>query len=269
MSIPAFLVPSTVSASAVDISKYKTIAGTEEGDKLVPWMQKLSDLTERLSEVVDSRLKESETDFLLAFQTHMETVNGDLDTLRRRADLSEAEQRREERVDVLKREVEWFKSECVRLNNTVKTKSRDNKRLIEKLTALQEDRKFLKNLVQKSARQVVPPHTAPPTEVTAPTQLQLQQPAIVERNLLEKAETLVNKEAAIHTQLDKEIARTKHKLMNIHNCPERHEGELLSVFENLVQTKERLTRTDKIELIRRLLSDEKVLNELLNRHTTK
>ena len=270
MSIPAFLVPCAISPSAVDLSKYQTIRQSEGGEQLLPLMQQLSDLTEQFSAVVDSRLQESETDFLLAFQTHMVTVRGDLAALRRRADSSEAEERRDERVGVLKREVDWFKSECVRLNDTVKTKTRENRRLTEKLSGLHEEVKFLKTMVTKSALQVnVHPPTPPPASLPN-AGIVLQQPAIVDSDLLNKAETLVAQDAHSHNLLAKELARTRRDLAtHKQEHTNTQESWLLKVLEGLVEEtdKERLTRTDKIGLIRRLLTNEKVLDELLNKNS--
>ena len=138
MSIPNFLLQSATADAPIDVSRYNTLT-TETGDQLLPLMHELSGLTDQFRELVDSRLTESETDFLLAFQTHMTTVNGDLEALRKRADSREAEERREERIKVLKREVEWFKNECVRLNDVVKVKTKDNRRLNEKLSGLNEE----------------------------------------------------------------------------------------------------------------------------------
>lgn len=114
---------------------------------------KLLDSISGLGSKVSSVLQKQESEFLIAYRTHMKNVQKDFETLR--DEINEKEKAIEDNVLVkhIEKERDWYKREALHLDQVlVKLKKRE-KMLTEKVEELEQDRNWLSNQLKVVMKQ--------------------------------------------------------------------------------------------------------------------
>lgn len=125
----------------------------DAGPKLVGYRDELRQLADSLDVKVDDLLCEHERDFFLAYKTHMYTVQKEFKNLKKKADDEEERTQSDLRIRSLERELEWFMTEALRLDELCKGYKREVDRWRTRATALDEDRRFLEDQTKGAKRQ--------------------------------------------------------------------------------------------------------------------
>merc|ERR1719353_2175927 len=125
----------------------------EAGSRIV---QLDSDL-KQLAETMDSRIKrmlaEHEKDFFLAYKTHMYSVQKDFKALKAKADEEEFKTRKDQKIQRLEKQLDWFMTEAMRLDELCKRYKKEVDKWKAKAEALEEDHRFLEDQIKGSKRQ--------------------------------------------------------------------------------------------------------------------
>lgn len=125
----------------------------DAGPKLVGYRDELRQLSDSLEVKVEDLLKEHERDFFLAYKTHMYSVQKEFKNLKKKADDEEERTQSDSRIRSLERELEWFMTEALRLDELCKGYKREVDRWRTRATALDEDRRFLEDQTKGAKRQ--------------------------------------------------------------------------------------------------------------------
>jgi hypothetical protein len=125
----------------------------DAGPKLVGYRDELRQLADSLDVKVDDLLREHERDFFLAYKTHMYSVQKEFKNLKKKADDEEERTQSDLRIRSLERELEWFMTEALRLDELCKGYKREVDRWRTRATALDEDRRFLEDQTKGAKRQ--------------------------------------------------------------------------------------------------------------------
>lgn len=143
------------------VETFNLISGTnKQGPKLSPEEQTLKDtdtyqdlitsyygdLVEKVSKLdvqVNDILHRHESDFLFAFKSHMFSVYQQLLEIKQRTDADEVEFQREQGLTTIKKTLEWFKEESLKLNQTVVDLQKEVEIWRTKAKSLETDNTFL------------------------------------------------------------------------------------------------------------------------------
>ena len=133
--------------------RYHTLETTDAGPRIVEHHAGLKSLALTLDERMHALLREHEKDFFLAYKTHMYHVQGKIRELELKAEQEEAKTREDSKIKDLERELDWFKTEALRLDELCKGYKREVDKWRAKAEALDEDRRFLEDQSKGSKRQ--------------------------------------------------------------------------------------------------------------------
>eukprot|EP00392_Amoebophrya_sp_AT5.2_P007322 g7336.t1 len=123
------------------------------GPRIVSLAEKLNSMAENLDVSVSHLLQEHEKDFFLAYKTHMYQVQREFRQLKERADEEVLKTRGDVKIQSLEKELEWFMTEALRLDELCKEYKREVDKWRAKAEALEEDRHFLEDQIKGSKRQ--------------------------------------------------------------------------------------------------------------------
>ncbi|CAD7954849.1 unnamed protein product [Amoebophrya sp. A120] len=123
------------------------------GPRIVSLAEKLKSLAQNLDVSVSTLLQEHERDFFLAYKTHMYNIQREFRQLKERADEEILKTRRDSKIQSLEKELEWFMTEALRLDELCKQHKREVDKWRAKTEALEEDRLFLEDQIKGAKRQ--------------------------------------------------------------------------------------------------------------------
>ncbi|KAF4656390.1 hypothetical protein FOL47_009015 [Perkinsus chesapeaki] len=123
------------------------------GPKVLNLFEQLNTLASTLPERVVQLLEQHEHDFMLAYKTHMYTVQKQFRELKGKADKEDERVRRDNRVQELEKELKWFMSEALRLDALCKDYRKEVGKWRSRAETLSEDRRYLEDQMKASKRQ--------------------------------------------------------------------------------------------------------------------
>eukprot|EP00929_Paragymnodinium_shiwhaense_P041376 TRINITY_DN2148_c0_g1_i2.p1 TRINITY_DN2148_c0_g1~~TRINITY_DN2148_c0_g1_i2.p1 ORF type:complete len:372 (-),score=97.22 TRINITY_DN2148_c0_g1_i2:312-1427(-) len=124
----------------------------ESGDQILKLFKDLQCLADDLDERVESKLNANEDAFFLAYKSHMYTVQKEFKELRQRADEEETKTRRDAKIQSLEKELDWFMTEALRLDELCKKYKKELDKWKGRAEALEDDRQFLENQIKTAKR---------------------------------------------------------------------------------------------------------------------
>eukprot|EP00403_Amphidinium_massartii_P016791 CAMPEP_0178427796 /NCGR_PEP_ID=MMETSP0689_2-20121128/29930_1 /TAXON_ID=160604 /ORGANISM="Amphidinium massartii, Strain CS-259" /LENGTH=341 /DNA_ID=CAMNT_0020049515 /DNA_START=92 /DNA_END=1113 /DNA_ORIENTATION=- len=126
--------------------------GTKSGGQILKLHSDLQSLADELDEKVEAKLNANENAFFLAYKSHMYTVQKEFRELKQKADEEETKSRRDKKVTSLEKELEWFMSEALRLDEQCKKYKKELDKWKGQAEALEDDRQFLENQIKNAKR---------------------------------------------------------------------------------------------------------------------
>lgn len=124
----------------------------DSGSQILKLHQDLQGLADDLDERVESKLTTNENAFFLAYKSFMYTVQKEFKELKQKADAEETKTRRDAKIQSLEKELDWFMTEALRLDELCKKYKKDLDKWKSKADALEDDRKFLENQIKGAKR---------------------------------------------------------------------------------------------------------------------
>mmetsp|Transcript_73505 Transcript_73505/g.137345 ORF Transcript_73505/g.137345 Transcript_73505/m.137345 type:complete len:349 (-) Transcript_73505:126-1172(-) len=126
--------------------------GTKSGGQILKLHSDLQSLADELDEKVEAKLNANENAFFLAYKSHMNTVQKEFRELKQKADEEETKSRRDKKVSSLEKELGWFMTEALRLDEQCKKYKKELDKWKGKAEALEDDRQFLENQIKNAKR---------------------------------------------------------------------------------------------------------------------
>lgn len=114
---------------------------------------KLNLLVGILDSKLDGVLARHEKDFLSAYRAHMYKVQRELQILKDRANVADSNLKRDNKINSLEAQLEWFREEAIRLGEASTTQQKEIDKWRTKAETLEEDRKFFEQQVKAAKRQ--------------------------------------------------------------------------------------------------------------------
>jgi len=141
------------SQDAQTMQKFRALESTRAGPQIVEYHKDIENLALTLDRRMGDLLREHEKDFFLAYKTHMYNVQKEIRALKVKADLEEAKTREDSKIKELERELDWFMTEALRLDELCKGYKKEVDKWKSKAGALDEDRCFLEDQIKGAKRQ--------------------------------------------------------------------------------------------------------------------
>ncbi|KEP64428.1 UNVERIFIED_CONTAM: myosin heavy chain, putative [Hammondia hammondi] len=126
----------------------------KNGPKIRDEVERIHGLLDSLDQRVDKLMGDHERDFLLAYRTHMYTVQKQMEYFKEKADEEQTKLLRDVKIRTLEKELNWFMSEALRLDELCKQYQKDLNKWRDRADALSEDRTFLEKQVKSCKRQI-------------------------------------------------------------------------------------------------------------------
>jgi len=114
--------------------------------------KKLQEVIGQLNERISLVLSKQEADFLAAYRAHMYNVQKELQALKARAVKAENELQKNDKIQKLEEECEWYRKEALRLDECNTAFKKDLIYMKEKLETLEDDRTFLARQLKASKK---------------------------------------------------------------------------------------------------------------------
>ncbi|CBZ50443.1 putative myosin heavy chain [Neospora caninum Liverpool] len=125
----------------------------KNGPKIREGVERIHGLLDTLDQRVDKLMGDHERDFLLAYRTHMYTIQKQMDYFKQKADEEQTKLLRDVKIRTLEKELNWFMSEALRLDGLCKQYQNDLNKWRDRVEALSEDRTFLEKQVKSCKKQ--------------------------------------------------------------------------------------------------------------------
>ena len=106
-----------------------------------------------LGSKVSATLQKQETEFLMAYRTHMRNVQKDFETLRHEIDEKEKAIENNVLVKHIEKERDWYKREALHLDKVLLKLKKRETMLTEKVEELDQDRTWLSNQLKVVMKQ--------------------------------------------------------------------------------------------------------------------
>mmetsp|Transcript_41861 Transcript_41861/g.76042 ORF Transcript_41861/g.76042 Transcript_41861/m.76042 type:complete len:440 (+) Transcript_41861:84-1403(+) len=135
------------------VQKFRALESTRAGPQIVEYHKDIENLALTLDQRMGHLLREHEKDFFLAYKTHMYNVQKEIRALKVKADLEEAKTKEDSKIKELERELDWFMTEALRLDELCKGYKKEVDKWKSKADALDEDRRFLEDQIKGAKRQ--------------------------------------------------------------------------------------------------------------------
>jgi len=135
------------------LQKFRALESTRAGPQIVEYHKDIENLALTLDQRMSHLLREHEKDFFLAYKTHMYNVQKEIRALKVKADLEEAKTKEDSKIKELERELDWFMTEALRLDELCKGYKKEVDKWKSKADALDEDRRFLEDQIKGAKRQ--------------------------------------------------------------------------------------------------------------------
>jgi len=124
-----------------------------EGMKIVDsWHEELRKVTGNLNTKISEVLAKQESDFLAAYRAHMYSVQKELQALKARAVKAENDLQKNDKIQKLEEECDWYRKEALRLDECNTAFKKDLMYMKEKLETLEDDRNFLARQLKASKK---------------------------------------------------------------------------------------------------------------------
>mmetsp|Transcript_45132 Transcript_45132/g.107342 ORF Transcript_45132/g.107342 Transcript_45132/m.107342 type:complete len:445 (+) Transcript_45132:99-1433(+) len=133
--------------------KFRALESTRAGPQITEYHKDIENLALTLDQRMGALLREHEKDFFLAYKTHMYNVQKEIRALKVKADLEEAKTKEDSKIKELERELDWFMTEALRLDELCKGYKKEVDKWKSKAEALDEDRRFLEDQIKGAKRQ--------------------------------------------------------------------------------------------------------------------
>ncbi|PFH32595.1 putative myosin heavy chain [Besnoitia besnoiti] len=125
----------------------------KNGPQIREGVERIHEMLDTLDQKVDKLLGDHERDFLLAYRTHMYTIQKQMDYFKQKADEEQTKLLRDVKIRTLEKELNWFMSEALRLDGLCRQYQKDLNKWRDRAEALSEDCAFLEKQVRSCKRQ--------------------------------------------------------------------------------------------------------------------
>ncbi|CDW80248.1 UNKNOWN [Stylonychia lemnae] len=113
----------------------------------------INEVIQNLDDKIDGIMIKHEKDFTAAYHGHMLKISKELEALKRKCNEQEFQLRKDERIQSLEKQLEWFRSEALSLSKLNKQCTREAESLRQKNEGLEEEKQFLMIQITKQKRQ--------------------------------------------------------------------------------------------------------------------
>eukprot|EP00940_MAST-03C_sp_MAST-3C-sp2_P003520 g3520.t1 len=145
------------------LSKSSFLADADESKDIgqPKYMRKVKDLhtqlqstVKNLAEKIGGVLEEREKDFLTAYRHHMYNVQKELQEAKQKVKEAENAIKNNNQIRKLKQERDWYRTEAIRLDNSVGSLQQTLKEKEDTISELREDQKWLERQLKNSRKEL-------------------------------------------------------------------------------------------------------------------
>jgi len=128
------------------------LEGAKSGSQILKVFKDLQDLADDLDSKVEAKLEANEHAYFAAYTNHMLNVRKEYKDLKQKADQEATKTRRDAKIQSVEKELEWFMTEALRLDELVKKTKKELDKWKSKAESLEDDRKFLESQIKGAKR---------------------------------------------------------------------------------------------------------------------
>ena len=242
----------------------------EHASNLLEVYKDLNLVTLEFENKVDSVLTSNEKEYLAIYGNHAGQLDQQLCTLQATIDTTDKGAARASHIEHLRSEIKWFSDEAVRLSALCKSHKASLLKWRSLTESYEEEKMFLerilsknrrnlealtaqcRSLVQESDRALTAPEAAVLEDVAYPIDVSPEDVASM------------NQDFANMQMVEAEIIKTKKAIDELRNC-QSAPNPIFSKFKEIVESSRngRISKTEKIQILEKLLLDPEVLESLV------
>lgn len=132
--------------------RQELLENMKSGDDILEKHKALQQLANELDNKVEDKLHMNEKAFFVAYESHWYMVQKEFNELRQKADEEETKTRRDAKIQSLEKELDWFMTEALRLDELCKKYKKELDTWKGKAEGLEDDRQFLENQIKTAKR---------------------------------------------------------------------------------------------------------------------